>query len=221
MMQNELYEIHVTGNGRPDEVKALLKTTLLSLSGKVSGKEIINIYDIPASPEYPHTMDTPPTGHDILHPKWMITARANSAKESFDIINRIREIISHYSLEVNIELEKNISADVKDDQISVSEYQGIESIADVPAYENHFVWKGKLTEIPSYNDIISSVRQSLNVSPHQLIDFINESGVVSRVATLYQPTRKTTLHYLVQNLALSPIKIIAEQVCFVGHISKR
>ena len=122
--------------------------------------------------------------------------------------------------------ERVITELVSDFQIDIKkDFPEYKKVVDAPDYENHFIWKGNIKELPSFNEIIIAIQDKFGVAPHQIVDFareqfITENTVISRVATIYQPSREQALKY--SKMLKESEKIlnhnysITEQICLVG-----
>ena len=67
----------------------------------------------------------------------------------------------------------------------------------------------------------------LGITPHQIVDFSRDftgQTLVSRVATVYQPTREAALQFSAQLAADEKLAghryMVTEQVCLVGELKR-
>lgn len=172
--------------------------------------------------------DTPPTGHDIQDPGMMFTKKVPTIEEGMELVKNGMNVLRALHVYGNFEIEGQIgdgyvSYRAIDIEKELPEYK---EIRDSPAYENHIVWRGTLSEIPTNEEIIAFVQKQFGFSPHQIVDFARvevagPTDIVSRVATIYQPSAESVFTFskkLAQDGMTNPYAYeIGERVMLVGE----
>lgn len=171
---------------------------------------------------------TPPTGHDIKDPGMMFTTKVKAVEEAIGLVKAGMRVLRTLKVYGNFEIEGQIGEqfvsyrDIDLDR-EMPEYKIIQ---DAPAYENHIVWRGTLSEIPTNREIVAFIQREFGFSPHQIVDFarVEVAGphdVISRVATIYQPDAKSVFAFserLDMDGSIQPYAYaIGERVMMVGE----
>lgn len=200
----------------------------LSAIGISKNKFFIEVYDVPTDPSHPN--GTPPTGHDLDMPGSMSTVKVHTMSEAVALAHRGMSVLEAHDIKGNFEIEEIIGL-ASTEQSTIDreiDMPGYKQIADSPDYENHVVWKQEYSELPSYQTIIEHFKKELGTAPHQIVDFgytseVGDSDAVSRVATIYQPSREATLEFAqkLQKLGLENMLgckyTVSERVHMVGE----
>ena len=218
------FEIHIAGT-RTDPIKAGLIFNGLQRVGMKKNKFFLSVYNVDkeSSGCNNFALNTPPTGHDIAKPGFMSTAQVKSYDDARRLIIDGMEILDKYGIKGNFEIEHIICSKVPDTEVvDIKDFPGFREVEDSPKYENHLGWKGSLLTLPHYVDIIKAFNQRVGVAPHQFADFFEtKEGSVSRIATIYQPSREAALELAsrLQNKSsmLGHRYVLTEQVCLVGE----
>lgn len=199
----------------------------LAAVGFKKAKYFLNVVDV-RNKQMSCNADTPPTGHDIQDPGMMFTLKVATVEEGIELVKKGMEVLRMLRVYGNFEIEGQIGeAYVSYRPIDIEgELPGYKKINDAPAYENHIVWRDAMKDLPTYEEIISFVQNQFGFSPHQIVDFARveiagPGDVVSRVATVYQPTKESVFAF---SKKLSPWGIaqpyayeIGERVMLVGE----
>lgn len=229
--QEGVFEIHIAAPKMPvDEAETLFAE--FKRAGLPKHKYFLFVKNVPPS-SISYSSGTPPTGHDIEDPGIMATALAHSYDEVKRLVLEAMAILEKRNYRGNFEVERVISDRILDfSDIDIQrDFPGFCAADLAPLYENHFIYKGRLDSLPSHNEIISHVQKKFDVSPHQIVDFSRNpsesNGLLSRVATIYQPTREEVLRFgkLMQTLSVRSLDTrdpgnyitLTEQVCLVGE----
>lgn len=219
-----LFEVHIAGP-RVDVSVARKIFESLREAGLVKSKFFLRIYNVPSDGRYGQVACTPPTGHDLDDPGWMSTVKTPDFEEAKKKVLVGMGLLKQYNLKGNFEIERTIDESVPDYSIDIErEFPGYRRVQDSPLYENHIIWKDPQANLPSNDNICDAIRSRCGVHPHQIVDFSrDQSGqsLVSRVATMYQPSREAALqceHLLTFGERLAGHRyIVTEQVCLVGE----
>jgi len=172
-------------------------------------------------------LGTPPTGHDLKTPGAMSTKKTTSIQEALVLIRAGMNVLRKHNLQGNFEMEGILENEEQDYSIDMNkDLVEFKPVPDSPAYENHVVWRGTATSLPSREEIIEWFRNNFSIIPHQFVDFsrdsqTSEDSLISRVATIYQPSKKAVLE-LKNCLSVAPNILnyayhIGEQVSIVGE----
>lgn len=217
-----IFELHLAG---PQTDLAVARKIFEDLQevGLTKNKFFLGVYNIPVNRG--QVACTPPTGHDLDNPGWMTTLKTPSFEQAKQYILAGMGVLASYGLKGNFEVERVISRCVPDYQIDVArEFPGYQRVQDSPEFENHIVWKDEIANLPSNEEICDLIQRKLRIAPHQIVDFSRDplgESLVSRVATIYQPSRERALEFeerLGKKDTLVGHKyLITEQVCLVGE----
>ncbi|MDO8642919.1 MAG: hypothetical protein Q7R76_05065 [Candidatus Woesearchaeota archaeon] len=222
---NGLFEVHIAGPKTDAEVARRIFEDLRE-AGLPKSKFFLNVYNILGDEMYEHVMCTPPTGHDLDEPGWMTTVKTPDFEEAKKKVLAGMDLLKQHGLRGNFEVERVITEGVPDFPIDIEkEFPGYRRVQDSPLYENHIIWKDLETKLPSNNEIVEEFQRSFGITPHQIVDFsraLSGQSLVSRVATIYQPSRETALEWglrLTSDKQLTGHRyIVTEQVCLVGEL---
>ena len=214
------FEVHIAGP-KTDVAVARRVFGVLREVGILEHEFFLGVYNIPLDGKV-----ATPTGHDLDEPGFMSTIQTvDFAQAKHYALAGMRVLASH-GLKGNFEIERVIAEHVPDYQIDVAvEVPDHQAVDDSPLYENHIIWDEK-TRLPSNEEICDVIQERFGIGPHQIVDFSQaEDSLVSRVATIYQPTREDVLRFGKQ---LSPDEklmghkyMVTEQVCLVGEPKAR
>jgi hypothetical protein len=192
-----MYEIHVAIK----QIPALhMVLALLKEAGIVELDFFRAVINLPADGTQPQ--HTPPTGHDLDNPAAMATTQTDCLQTALELIRKAMTILGEHAPlhSGNFEIEEIARATepgtTADIPSLLSEFSVVE---DSPAFENHVIWNGTASTLPSYDQIIKLIVAAYGFKPHQIVDFASEeqkedTETISRVATIYQPNREATLH---------------------------
>ncbi len=221
---NGLFEVHLAG---PKTEVVLTKRIFEELrkAGLAKSKFFLGVYNIAAEGKCKQMACTPPTGHDLADPGWMTTAKTRDYESAKQYILQGMNVLHQYGLEGNFEIERLISEETLDYRVDIEkDFPDYQRVDDSPEYENHIVWKAHKEDLPSNNEICRRIEEKWGISPHQIVDFSRDSAgksLVSRVATVYQPTREAALQFSIQLAADEKLAghryMVTEQVCLVGE----
>lgn len=218
-----IYEMHiavpVTTKEKMDQVMADLRSI-----GIQKTKYFHQVHNIITERQ---DCNVPPTGHDLDNPGAMATVKTATREEAVTHILNGMRVLKDHGLHGNFELEGILAPSIEDYEVlPVSEeFPGYSNVPDSPAYENHMVWKAPLSELPDFEEITKLIRENYDLQVHQIVDFCRvqyptAEDVVSRVATIYQPSREGALKAgkLLQNRKnTGSAYAVTEQVMAVGH----
>lgn len=222
-----MYEMHIAAEVLPTTTRNQMFDALAAV-GIQKSKFFYKVHDVRPSTDACHPAGTPPTGHDLATPGSMSTVKVESYAEAQRLVKEGMEVLARLGIKGNFEIEGLIGPKISDyPAIDVEgDFPGYSRVDDAPAYENHIIWKAPANEMPSDDQIIGFFEQELGTTPHQIVDFgrdaeVTPTTVVSRVATVYQPSREATLAFAkrlkgVKN-TLEYRYAVAEQVLLVGE----
>jgi len=228
--QDGLLEVHITA-------PQMNTSELSQIIGELTGLGITDhqyfsrVHNVEPNKEYPQPNKTPVVGHDIENPGVMSTFISRDYDSVRRLINKAMQVLASHGKKGNFEVERFISPEVKDfDYIDLGgDFPGHKRVANAPAYENHFEYDAPLYMLPPDEGIIDFIQKKFGTTPHQIVDFsktpiTNSTAAVSRVATIYQPTREEALQFREKvilfsfNQTKNPyISFLTEQVCLVGE----
>ena len=221
-----IFEVHIAGPVALEEVTTATMRDLQQ-AGFPKNKFFGEVYNVPAANDCGHTCFTPPVGHDLENPGWMSTAKTMMYREARELAIKGMEVLEQHGLRGNFEIEQVIDAATHDVQIDVArDFPGVQRVKDSPAYENHIIWKAPQGRLPTYGSIVTEIQRKFGISPHQIANFARISlatkdTLVSRVATIYQPSREEALKYAAMLKPTDDLAghkyIVTEQVCLVGE----
>ena len=217
-----IFEIHIAGP-QTDIATARQVFADLRKLGLTKNKFFLGVYNVPAN--YGQVACTPPTGHDLENPGWMTTTKTTNFEEAKHYVLAGMGVLARHNIKGNFEVERVISRDDPDYFIEVSrEFPNYQRTPDSPEYENHIIWKDRVANLPSNEDICDVIQRRFGIAPHQIVDFSRDKygeSLVSRVATIYQQSRNSALIFgeqLGENEKLAGHKyMVTEQVCLVGE----
>lgn len=174
-----------------------------------------------------HDCNVPPTGHDLDNPGAMATIKTATRNEAAEYILKGMQILKDLDLQGNFELEGILTPAIEDYAVMPVEveFPGYVAVPDSPSYENHMVWRAPLGQLPDFEQIVHLIKDNYGLQTHQIVDFCRvqyptENDMVSRVATIYQPSRKAALEagrLLQDRKNTGSAYAITEQVMAVGH----
>jgi len=230
--QEGAFEIHITAPKMSvDDAEAMFFKFLRI--GFPKHKYFLAVNNVPSS-LVPYAAGTPPTGHDIEQPGIMATVLAHSYDNVKKLVLEAMTLVEHQCLKGNFEIERIISERVSDFKgINIErDFPGFIASDLAPLYENHFMYRGKQDSLPTHDAIIDYIQKIFGITPNQIVDFSREAVVlpnplISRVATVYQPSREEVLRFanLMQRFSKrsddlkypANYSILTEQVCLVGE----
>ena len=217
-----IFEIHIAG---PQTDIAIARQVFSDLRevGLTKNKFFLGVYNVPAN--YGQVACTPPTGHDLENPGWMTTTKTPNFEEAKHYVVAGMGVLARHGIEGNFEVERVISSKDLDYFIEVAhEFPNYQRTPDSPEYENHIIWKDRYANLLSNNDICDVIQTRFGITPHQIVDFSRDptrESLVSRVATIYQPSRHAALVFgeqLGKDEKLAGHRyMVTEQVCLVGE----
>ena len=218
-----MYEIHIT---TPQLSAPLISAVILAMQaiGLPKSKYFLGVYNLPTDGS--QQACTPPTGHDLAHPWVMTSLKTNSLQEAVEKVRAGMAILK--GIEGNFEIEEiAASSPLPETAMDLDEIlPEFQRVPDSPAYENHIVWKGAYSALPSNTEVADMILEACGVRPHQIVDFAyipepKNSDTVTRVATIYQPNREKTLEFGLtlanQKNFLGCSYTVSEQVHMVGE----
>ena len=216
------FEIHIAGPQTDIDVARRVFDGLREV-GLTKNKFFLGVYNVPA--QCGQVACTPPTGHDLDNPGWMTTIKTHDFEQAKQYVLAGMGVLARYGIEGNFEIEKVISREVTDYVIDVArEFPRYQRVPNSPEFENHIIWKAMSANLTANGDICEVIQNRFGIAPHQIVDFSRDpSGehLVSRVATVYQPSRECALRFgeqLGKQEKLSGHeRIVTEQVCLVGE----
>ncbi len=230
MRKQGKFEVHVAAP-QMSYAEGLALFQQLEDVGLLKNKYFLDVFNVPQDRDYDYVLDTPPTGHDLDAPYFMSTAIVSSFAEAKKLVVEGMAILDRRGKAGNFEIERIIAEQTEDFFIDVEqEFPEFQRIDDSPEYENHLIFRGTLQTLPSNQEIVRFIQTAMGVTMHQLVDFArtplpDENTRVSRIATIYQPSRSAALTFSkslrqVDN-TIGYSSIIAEQVCLVGEAKKQ
>lgn len=231
-----IFEIHIAGSKTTPEITSEIFERLRTL-GMPKHKFFLTVYNVPSEANNPHMMGTPPTGHDLNTPGFMSTAYRKSYSEARDLTLAAMDVLKNYKIKGNFEVERAICEKNLDFEADIRDFPGFCKVEDAPKYESHLgykgrfynapLWPGVISTTPAMNGMIYEVQNLFGVTPHQIVDLCEThlptpGAKVSRVVTIYQPSRESTLAFNhsgreKRESFLTLDYLISEQVCLVGE----
>jgi len=218
-----MFEIHLAG---PKVDLDLTQRVFEKLNevGLTKNKFFLAVYNVPPPGLYDQVACTPPTGHDLDNPGWMTTIKVSDFEQAREYVLKGMGVLKEFDIKGNFEIERVIAQDVPDYFIDIDkEFPEYQRVPDSPNYENHIIWKDKKMELPSNETICEVIQKRFGILPHQIVDFSSDSKgstLVSRVATIYQPSREEAIRFGSRESdkhLVSHSYIVTEQVCLVGE----
>lgn len=228
MQKARVVEIHLA---IPKRAVSSMIITELARVGFEKAKHFLRVTDV-HDENISCNADTPPTGHDIQDPGMMFTKKVLTIEEGIELVKNGMNVLRTLCVYGNFEIEGQIGEGyVSYRAIDLEkELSGYKEIHDSPAYENHIVWRGILSELPTNEEIVAFVQKQFGFSPHQIVDFarVEVAGpidIVSRVATIYQPSAESVFAFskkLTQDGVTKPYAYeIGERVMLVGEAKEK
>lgn len=218
MRKNGNFEVHIASEGSSPELEQLFRGKFQKF------KYFLNVYDVPATAIELATHGVPPTGHDLAAPLFMATSYVASLQEAQTLVSKGMEYLDKHNVKGNFEIERVIADQIQDchDDPLKGTLEQYHRVPDSPAYENHVGWKAPLTALPSYENVIGQVHNCIGRKPNQIVDFStyrdpNPGDNISRVATIYQPTRELALQTGELLKRMDARNPVSEQVLVVGE----
>lgn len=218
-----MYEIHIAAPVMNSARRQALIAALAAM-GLTKAKYFYLVANIQAT-RASHQHGTPPTGHDLQTPGTMVSARMRSYKEAQRVVLAGMKVLASHKVHGNFEIEKIITRGTPADVV-LPLPSGFRQVQDAPLYENHLVWKSPRWCLPSLDFITRMFEETLGLCPHQIVDFgrdenPTDSTIVTRVATVYQPSWEQTMA-LDDRIGQMPTnygiqRTVAEQVIVVGE----
>lgn len=167
-------------------------------------------------------------GHDIQNPGAMATVKVQTIEETVNLVRTGMSKLRELGIGgMNFEIEKVMFPEDIQESFSLQEtLPDFQEVPNSPTYENHLLFKGTLNELPSDEKIITRVKSLCGRTINQIVDFTGEretnpSTIISRVATIYQPSHSaaaqmdTTMRNLLKELG-NP-RVVTERVLLVGE----
>ena len=176
-----------------------------------------------------HSAGTPPVGHDLAHPGAMSTVKVESYEEGRRLLLAGMNVLARHGVHGNFEIEGLIGPTTHEFPAVALEqdFPGFRATPDSPVFENHIIWKLPASQLPSMDQIVRFCELEMDVAPHQIVDFGRDwyempETVVSRVATVYQPSRAAVARFAellpgANNTRLPYRYAVGEQVLLVGE----
>ena len=152
-------------------------------------------------------------------------------EQAREVVRRAMAILeSHSSYAGNFEVEHFLDERLQD-------FAGFDMARDFPGYhrimpqkapshENHVIYRGRLVELPTMEQIVQLYKEQMQVTPHQAVVFARSPNpkpddVASLALTFYQKDRESVLRFgrRLEDVAdkLKCDDIITEQVVIVGE----
>ncbi|MDP3741323.1 MAG: hypothetical protein Q8R08_03290 [bacterium] len=193
-----MFEIHIALPKLPADITQKIINNLKD-AGLPKSKYFLGVHSLPVEGT---VEDTPPTGHDLEDPGVMTTLKVSAGRHTIKLVRKGMRVLKSYGVVGNFEIEEILSAQAPeifelDPDNNLPEF---EHVPDSPAYENHIIWKGRMSSLPSNEVITVGIKDVCGCMPHQIVDFAyslapQDSEAVTRVATIYQPSRESTLEF--------------------------
>ncbi len=182
-----MFEVHIAAS-KTELTRQTKLLESLRAAGFIKNKYFIDIFNLAGNPL---------TGHDLKGrgPGTMSTMYVRTIEEAASSARLGMQILREHNIDGNFEIEQVLSPDIKG-----YDEKGIKKIhrdlaefkepKEVPRYENHVVWSGRRTELPTFDKIDRLLRNESIGSAHQIVEFSEQpnpgdSDKVTRVATTY------------------------------------
>lgn len=230
-----MFEVHIAAS-KVELARQIKLFESLRAIGFMKNKFFINVLNLAGNPL---------TGHDLREdrggPGTMSSMYVRTIEEAETLARAGMQILRQHNIDGNFEIEQVLSPDTK----GYSE-DGIKKIHcdlaefrepdEVPRYENHAVWSGRRSELPTFQTIDRLLRNESVAPAHQIVEFSEHpnpgnTDKVTRVATTYfipipggvMSGHETVVDF--SNLYMQPVVrqrlgyeyLLQEQVIFVGE----
>lgn len=243
-----IIEVHIAAPKLDEEQTERLKDALGAI-GIPKTKFFHNVTDIkPITPVTPGC-GKKERGHDLEDPGTMSTVKVYSIEEAVRLVRTGMEKLRELGIKgTNFEIERvMIPGDDEAQSFSLEDHlPEFQEVPNAPKFENHLLWKGTYghgilpsrgmaSELPSIYEIIDNVKSSAGKDVNQLVNFAHVSRdeinlfnapsvVISRVATIYQPSHAAAMETDAALrrgwIDLGNPRVVTEQVFAVGEFKE-
>lgn len=165
-------------------------------------------------------------GHDLSDPLTMSTLKVHTIEEGVALVrNGMAAILGLGITGSNFEIERVMIPNELPGNHQLPNLSEFRPVPNSPTHENHTLYKGTLSTLPSDQDI-ENLMLSIGLQVNQIVDFTHDAEItpetiISRVATVYQPSHQaaaeTDLLLRKSYNALGKPRIVTEQVLIVGE----
>lgn len=150
-----------------------------------------------------HSVDVPPTGHDMEAPFMMISGKFLTLSEAVQAVVRGTEILEMAGINSRFEIEGILGGNIQqyEEEIDLEKMMpGFCEVPLAPHAENHIIWRGSEEMLPTASKIAEWVKEIFGHPPSQVVNFSRvenprATDLISRIATIYQPDVETVLAY--------------------------
>lgn len=232
---NGMFDIHIAIPKNDGAVLESVKAELRDFIPKF--KYFIHVKNFERTPSASWTRDTTAAAHDLEEPGAMATVKVGNDKvalgyeQAREHVRKAMAVLeSHGIYDGNFEVEHFLSESLQDftDFTMERDFPGYAQIMppESPSHENHIIYRGKLADLPTMEQILQRYNAQMHVTPHQAVLFARSptpkpDDLASLALTFYQDNRDAVLSFgrkLEENAdKLRCSDIITEQVVIVGE----
>jgi hypothetical protein len=239
---NGRFDIHIAIPKHYDEQKTRpvpleqIRQDLRDLIPKFKYFLQVKNFDADEAKEY-WTLKETAEKHDLADPGAMATIKIGNGnaqdgyKEARPLIKEAMKIIeSHGVYHGNFELEHFMDENIRNLRgwSMPRDFPGYVRVMppDAPSHENHVIYRGRLIELPTMDQIVQLYNEQMQVTPHQAVVFARSPNpkpddLASLALTFYQKDRDSVLRFgrKLEEKAdkLKCDDVITEQVVIVGE----